>query len=171
MDKDQMKNEGKHVSEMNGSHAQPDDRVINQANVIIQAWEESAEDVLRKHQESLAQIPTDKGSLGDEFEFVSYHSIHKNLRLPDDLQMIPGGARVTVAINFQNRTLGVLRLYLCSIGMHQTPEKLYAALHYQFGRHIGSMIEDVDVDLHTAPLRFRDWFDTHMDAMIKSWLD
>jgi hypothetical protein len=56
---------------------QPDQALINHTNQIIQAWQESAEDVLKKFQESLAQIPTDKGSLGDEFEFVPYHSIHK----------------------------------------------------------------------------------------------
>jgi Fic family protein len=150
---------------------QPDQALINHTNQIIQAWQESAEDVLKKFQESLAQIPTDKGSLGDEFEFVPYHSIHKNLRLPDDMQMVPGGARVTVAINFQNRTLGVLRLYLCSMGEQNTPEKLYAALQHQFGRQIGSLMEDVDVDLQTAKTKFNDWFSAHMDAMIKSWLD
>jgi Fic family protein len=160
--------EGAEMTNYNPPH---DQSLINRTNLIIQAWQESAEDLLGKNKESLAQIPTDKGSLGDEFEFVAYHSIHKNLRLPGVMHMVPGGARVTVAINFQNRTLGVLRLYLCSIGAHQTPEKLYAALHYQFGRQIGSMMEDVDVDPHTAKLRFRDWFGTHMDAMIESWLD
>lgn len=150
---------------------QNDQAVINNTNLIIQAWQESAEDLLRKHQESLAQILTDKGTLGDEFEFLAYQSIHKNLRLPDDLQMIAGGERVTVAINFQNRTRGVLRLYLCSIGAHQTPEKIYAALHYQFGRQIAFIAEDVNVDLQTAKLRFSEWFATHMDAMIKTWLD
>jgi hypothetical protein len=171
MDKDRMKNENQHETEIYESHVQPDDLIINQVNLIIQAWQKSAEDLLMKHQESLAQIPTEKGSLGDEFEFISYQSIHKNLRVPDGLQMVPGGACVTVAINFQNRTLGVLRLYLCSIGAHQTPEKLYAALHYQFGRQIGSMMEDVDVDLQMAKTKFNEWFGTHMDAMIKSWLD
>ena len=150
---------------------QHDQELINHTNLVIQAWQESAEDLLRKHQESLAQIPTEKGSLGDEFEFVSYQSIHKKLRLPDDMQMIPGGERVTVAINFQNRTLGVLRLYLCSIGAHQTPENIYAALHYQFSRQIAFIAEDAAVDLQTAKLRFKDWFGTHMDAMIKAWLD
>ena len=150
---------------------QNDQDLIDHTNLIIQAWQESAQDLLRKHQDSLAQITTDKGSLGDDFEFVPYQSIHKNLRLPDDMHIILGGERVTVAINFQNRTLGVLRLYLCSIGAHQTPEKLYAALHYQFGRQIGFMMDDVDVDLPTAKLKFRDWFSTQMDAMIKSWLD
>ena len=150
---------------------QRDQDLINHTNLVIQAWQESAKDLLRKHQESLAQIPTDKGSLGDEFEFIPYHSIHKNLRLPDDLQMIPGGERVTVAINFQNRTRGVLRLYLCSIGAHQTPEKIYAGLQYQFGREIGSMMEDVDVDLQAAKTKFYDWFAAQMDAVIKAWLD
>jgi Fic family protein len=158
-------------AKMSYLETQPDQALINHTNLIIQAWQETAEDLLNKYQASLAQVPTDKGSLGDEFEFVSYQSIHKNLRLPDDWQMIPGGARVTVAINFQNRTLGVLRLYLCSIGAHQTPEKLYAALHYQFGRQIGSIMEDVDVDLQSAQLRFREWFVTQMDAMVKTWLD
>jgi Fic family protein len=148
-----------------------DQALINHTNLIIQAWQENAEEVLKKYQASLAQIPTDKGSLGDEFEFVSYQSIHKNLRLPDDWQMIPGAARVTVAINFQNRTRGVLRLYLCSLGTQITPEKVYAALHYQFGRQIGSIMEDVDVDLHSVQLMFRDWFDANMDGMIQSWLD
>jgi hypothetical protein len=171
MDKDRMKNENQHEPTVTESHFQPDDHVLNQVNLIIQAWQEAAEDLLTKHQASLAQISTDRGSLGDEFEFVPYQSIHKNLRLPDEMQMIPGGARVTLAINFQNRTLGVLRLYLCSIGAHQAPEKIYAALHYQFGRQIGFMMEDVDIDLQTAKLRFRDWFSTHMDAMIKAWLD
>lgn len=151
--------------------AQNDQELFNHTNLIIQAWQESAEDLLRKHQESLALITTDQGSLGDEFEFVPYQSIHKNLRLPDDMQMIPGGERVTVAINFQNRTLGVLRLYLCSIGAQNISEKVYAALHYQFGRQIGFMIEDVDVDLQTAKIKFNDWFAAHMDAMIKTWLD
>ena len=150
---------------------QHDQELINHTNLVIQAWQESAEDLLGKHQESLAQIPTEKGSLGDEFEFVSYQSIHKKLRLPDDMQMIPGGERVTVAINFQNRTLGVLRLYLCSIGAHQTPENIYAALHFQFSRQIAFIAEDAAVDLQTAKLRFREWFGTHMDAMIKAWLD
>jgi hypothetical protein len=171
MDKDRMKNENQHETEIYESHIQPDDALINHTDQIIQAWQESAEDVLKKYQESLAQIPTDKGSLGDEFEFVSYQSIHKNLRLPDDWQMIPGAARVTVAINFQNRTRGVLRLYLCSLGTQITPEKVYAALHYQFGRQIGSIMEDVDVDLHSVQLMFRDWFDANMDGMIQSWLD
>ena len=158
-------------AKMSYLETQPDQVLINHTNLIIQAWQESAEDVLKRNQESLAQIPTDKGSLGDEFEFVAYHSIHKNLRLRDDMHMVPGGACVTVAINFQNRTLGVLRLYLCSIGAHQTPEKLYAALQHQFGRQIGSLMEDVDVDLHTAKTKFSDWFSAQMDAMIKSWLD
>jgi len=171
MDKDRMKNTNPHELEIHEPNFQPDDLIINQVNLIVREWKESAEDLLRKHQESLAQISTEKGSLRDEFEFVPYQSIHKNLRLPNDMQMIPGGERVTVAINFQNRTLGVLRLYLCSIGAHQTPEKIYAGLQYQFGRQIGSMMEDVDVDLQTAQTKFNDWFAAQMDAMIKTWLE
>jgi hypothetical protein len=171
MDKDRMKNINPDKSEIHEPNFQPDDLIINQVNLIVREWQESAGDLLAKHQESLAQITTDQGSLGDDFEFIAYQSIHKNLRLPDDMQITLGGERVTVAINFQNRTLGVLRLYLCSIGEPQTPEKLYAALHYQFGRQIGFMMEDIDVDLPTAKAKFNDWFDAHMDAMIKTWLD
>jgi hypothetical protein len=57
------------------------------------------------------------------------------------------------------------------MGEQNTPEKLYAALQHQFGRQIGSLMEDVDVDLQTAKTKFNDWFSAHMDAMIKSWLD
>ena len=145
--------------------------IFNHTNQIIRGWQAIAEELLGKYEESFEKIPAGERTLADDFEFVSYDAIRKNLNLPGNLQVIDNGVCVTMAINLQNRARNVLRLYLCSIGVAHIPEKIYAALHYQFGRQISFMEEDVNGDLRVSNQRFREWFADQMDAMIKYWLD
>ena len=153
------------------THQQQNDSLLSQANQIICEWQETAEEILNKYRDSLGLIHTDTGTLADDFDFLSYPSIQKNLKLPEELRIVDGSDRVTVAIQFQKKPRNVLRLYLCIIGEAQTPKWLYAELQYQFGRKIAVMKEDVDCDVQTAKLRFNEWFAQLMDTMFKSWLD
>lgn len=146
-------------------------RLLNQANEIICEWQESAEEILKKYQESLTKIHTETGSLADDFEFLSYQSIQKKLKLPGEMYIVEDGARVTVAIQFQNKPRNVLRLYLCVIGEVHTPKWLYAELQYQFGRQIAVLQEGLNGNLQEANTQFEAWFSQVMDTMFKDWLD
>ena len=153
-----------------------DTALINQANSIIAEWQDCAEKILKKYEESLSLIHTEQGTLpvktaADDFTYLAYPSIQKKLKLPGDLSFIDEGARVTVAIQFQNKPRNVLRLYLCVIGKVQTPQWLYAELQYQFGRPIAVLQEDLNGELTTVNTRFKDWFSQIMETMFKSWLD
>lgn len=170
MDKNQTMDVN-HQSDLDESHQQHNGSLLSQANLIIGAWQQSAEDVLKNYQDSLGKVHTEKGSLADEFEFLSYQSIQKNLKLPEELCIVDESARITVAINFQNKPRNVLRLYLCVIGEVQTPKWIYAELQYQFGWQIAFMQEDLNCDVPTANLRFKAWFSQVMDAMFKGWLN
>ena len=145
--------------------------LLSQANRIIAAWQQSAEDILKNYYNSLGLIHTEKGTLADDFEFLTYPSIRKNLKLPGDLSIVDEGARVTIAIQLQNKPRNILRLYLCVIGDVRTPKWLYAELQYQFGRQIAVLQEDINIDLQEANTRFKAWFSQVMDTMFKDWLD
>jgi len=145
--------------------------LISQANSIITDWQHIAEDILKNYYESLGLIHTEKGNLSDDFAYLAYPSIQKKLKLPGDLTFVDEGARVTVAIQFQNKPRNILRLYLCVIGEEQTPKWLYAELQYQFGRQIAVLQEDLSGDLKEANSRFKEWFSKEMDTMFKGWLD
>ena len=145
--------------------------LLSQANRIIGEWQEVSLGILKKYHDSLGLIHTEKGTLADDFAFLAYPSIQKKLKLPGDMTIIEEGARVTVAIQFQNKPRNVLRLYLCVTGEAQIPQGLYAELQYQFGRQIAVLQEDLHGDLQEANIRFEAWFSQVMDTIFKGWLD
>lgn len=171
METNQTKDTHHQKTDIDETDLQHDGAIVNQANLIIREWQDCSEEILKRYQDSLGLIHTETGSLADEFDFLSYPSIHKNLKLPGELRIVDGSDRVTVAIQFQKKPRNVLRLYLCQIGETDGPKSIYAALHYQFGRQIALMSEDPDCDAQAAKLRFNEWFSQLMDTLFKGWLD
>lgn len=153
------------------SHGLQEEHHVDRVNLVIRRWQALAEDVLSQVEKDLSNISPEKRSFVEEFEFLSYQAIHKNLHLPDSLQVMDQGEQVTIAISFNRQPRGVLRLYLCALGAGQIPEKLYAALHYQFGRQIAFLMVDVDDELVQAEASFKTWFAEQINALAQAWLN
>ena len=171
MEKDKGNNSMHQESEISHLKEKHNAGLIHHGNFLIQGWQKSAEDQLDRIKESLEKIVTEKGSLAEAFEIVSYQDIHKKLTLSDDRHIIDAGERVTIAFKFQNRPRSVLRLYFCLIGENHAPDRVYAGLYYQFGRQIAVLTEDVNCDLQIANGRFEAWFSKLMDGIYKDWLN
>lgn len=157
-----------HINEHYANMKQNAD-IFERANRIVTAWRDIAINILSQYQMSLLKIETVKGRLGDRFGFIDYDTIHDDIRFSEGTKILEESMCYTITITLTKREQDDLKLYICSVGKGNLPEKIFATLEYYLGKQISSFEFALDGDMRIANLRFQAWLQEQMKIIFDEW--
>ena len=142
---------------------------FNIADQMVSDWVIIALEILNKARHSLDSIDTLIKPLGQYLDFHDYEGIHQINSFPEAMNILDEGKSYTISIQYLKKNMDI-RLYICSIGVGEDPEQIYANLTYFLSYDIASFTYDIERDKRIGNLQFREWFQNNMTNLLNQWL-